>query len=314
MKILGVSFGGPNGANDSMCKEALMGAKEMGAEIEFIHLQDWDIKNCTGCVACSIALVSGRGNMCTIKDELDAFLEHLLDADGVVFCTPIFEKGATGFFHTLNDRMGPRMDRGMNVIGTEIASKTGGKIPDPRILKDKVVSFMGIGGSDWATGVQVDCGMLALTYGWKVIDNKTFAWSKNIILEDEKVAIARKIGADLAAAAADYEKATYLGESGVCPHCHSRNFYLDPESTKAICELCGIEGEIAVADGKVTFVCPMEQLAHAHDTLSGKFMHAGDIKENEMKNMENRKSQVYKDRVETYKAFIKPVAPPHKAQ
>jgi multimeric flavodoxin WrbA len=245
---------------------------------------------------------------------MDAFIELMLDADGIVFCTPIFEKGATGLFHTLNDRMGPRMDKGMNVIGTEIAAKTGGKMPDPRILKDKVVSFMGIGGSDWATAVQLDCAMLALPFAWKIIDNKTFAWSKNIILEDEKVAIAHKIGADLALAASDYEKAVYLGESGVCPHCHSRNFFLDPESTKAICELCGIEGELALNDGKITFVFPMEQVAHAHDTMSGKFIHAQDIKVNEMKNMENRKSQVYKDRVEAYKSFIKPVPPPHKAQ
>jgi len=38
MKILGVSSGGKNGNNDSMCKEALMGAQEAGAEIEFIRL------------------------------------------------------------------------------------------------------------------------------------------------------------------------------------------------------------------------------------------------------------------------------------
>ena len=31
MKILGISGGMPNGSNDSMCKEALMGAKEVGA-------------------------------------------------------------------------------------------------------------------------------------------------------------------------------------------------------------------------------------------------------------------------------------------
>ena len=44
MKILGISAGTRNGNNDSMCKEALMGAKEMGAEIEFIRLLDLDIK------------------------------------------------------------------------------------------------------------------------------------------------------------------------------------------------------------------------------------------------------------------------------
>ena len=39
MKILGISGGMRNGSNDGMCIEALMGAKEMGAEVEFIQLQ-----------------------------------------------------------------------------------------------------------------------------------------------------------------------------------------------------------------------------------------------------------------------------------
>lgn len=43
------------------------------------------------------------------------------------------------------DRFGPRADRGNNVIGTKVAEATGGKIPDSRMLNDKVISFMGIG-------------------------------------------------------------------------------------------------------------------------------------------------------------------------
>ena len=45
MKILGISAGTKNGNNDAMCKEALMGAKEMGAEVEFIRLHDLDLKH-----------------------------------------------------------------------------------------------------------------------------------------------------------------------------------------------------------------------------------------------------------------------------
>lgn len=47
MKILGISGGNKNGANDCMCKEALLAAKEQGAEIEFVRLMDLDIKHCT---------------------------------------------------------------------------------------------------------------------------------------------------------------------------------------------------------------------------------------------------------------------------
>ena len=40
MKILGISGGNKNGANDCMCKEALLAAKEQGAEIEFVRLME----------------------------------------------------------------------------------------------------------------------------------------------------------------------------------------------------------------------------------------------------------------------------------
>ena len=49
MKILGISGGTKNGNNDAMCKEALMGAKEAGAEVEFINLNELHIEHCTGC-------------------------------------------------------------------------------------------------------------------------------------------------------------------------------------------------------------------------------------------------------------------------
>lgn len=309
MKILGISFGGKNGANDSMCKEALMGAAEQGAEIKFVHILDWDIKNCTGCVACSRSLTMGKGNVCSIKDDLEELLELILEADGIFISTPIFEKGATGLFHTLNDRLGPRADKGINMFAMKLAEEGNGKPINPAWIKDKVVSFLGIGGSDWSTRVQTDTGMLALPWAWKVIDNKCYSWSKNIIMEEDKVAAVHQMGVDLAIAAKDMENAQYKGEKGMCPHCHCRNFYLIPDTNKAICCLCGIEGEMELNDGKLEFVFPESQLEHAHDTMSGKFIHAQDIQENEMKNMENRKTDKYKEAVKRYQSFIEPVMP-----
>ena len=116
VKILGISLGTKNGSNDAMCKEALIAAHEAGAEVSFIHLLDWDIQHCSGCVACSRGLVMGKGNICTKKDEFDDFRDKVLDADGVLFVDPIFECGASGLAHTIMDRFGPRLDRGMNTV------------------------------------------------------------------------------------------------------------------------------------------------------------------------------------------------------
>lgn len=194
MKILGISGGMRNGNNDAMCKEALMGAQAAGAEVAFIQLQNLHIEHCTGCTACVQSLFSGKGGGCVLKDDFDWLLDQMLDADGIIFATPIFEKGATGLFHTITDRFGPRMDRGNNLIATEISGKTGGKAPDGRILKEKAISFMGIGGSDWVTRVQCDCAMLALTPKWTVIDNEVFPWSLSIMVDDARLARAGEIG------------------------------------------------------------------------------------------------------------------------
>jgi hypothetical protein len=69
---------------------------------------------------------------------------------------------------------------------------------------------------------------------------------------------------------------------------------------------------IVLAFKLLAFEFPEEQLSHAHDTMSGKFIHAKDIQVNEMKNMESKKSDEYRNRVEIYKAFIQPTPPPHK--
>lgn len=309
MKVLGISAGTKNGNNDAMCKEALMGAKTQGAEVEFIRLLDLHIEHCTGCIACVGGLMSGRGGKCILKDDFEWLKEKMFEADAIVFTVPIFEKGAAAIFRTITDRFGPRMDKAMNVIGTKIAEASGGIAPDQRIFKDKVVSYMGIGGSDWSTRIHCDFEMLSLIPIWKTIDNEVFQWSKGIIMEDEKVNRAHEIGVNLARAAANMEEAKYLGDKGICPHCHNRNFYLNDDASKAICCLCGIEGEVKVEDGKVKFEFGEEQIAHAHNTMPGKFIHADDIKENEGKLIETKKSPEYKQRQENYKQFIMATMP-----
>ena len=313
MKIVGVSFGTKNGNNDTMCKVALMAAQEAGAEVEFIHLLDWNIQHCTGCVACSRGLVMGKGNICTRKDDFDAFRSILLDADGILFVSPIFESGASGLVHTVCDRFGPRMDRGMNIIGDQISKEMGGKGVDPRLLQDKVMSFVGIGGSDWACRVQTDHAMCAMSPAWKVIDNDFFSWSKDVIMHDDKIERMKEIGRNLAEAAKDIAAAKYKGKPGVCPHCQCSNFWLVPGTTKAVCELCGLEGEIVIEDGAWAFKFDPADEHKAHDTISGKFLHADDIKENEGRLMNLNKDPEFIARRNFYRDFIQPTPPPAKA-
>ena len=73
--------------------------------------------------------------------------------------------------------------------------------------------------------------------------------------------------------------------------------------------LCGLEGEIHNESGKYSFTFPAEQLEHAHDTLSGKFIHGNDIKENTGKKIANMQTEKYKARQAAYRAFITATVP-----
>lgn len=314
MKILGISSGTLNGSNDSMCKEALMGAQEAGAEIEFINVHKLDIKHCTGCIACVKAMMGGKGRICSLKDDFLWLLDKMLDADGIMMVSPIFENGVPGIIHTICDRFGPSMDRGNLVIADTLSKENGGNGIDPRMLKDKVISFIGVGGSDWGSLVQMDHGMLAMSPMWKIIDNEKFQWSKTILMDDNALARAHQIGINLANAAKDPISAEWQGAKGVCPHCHTNNFYIEPGTTHAICGLCGMEGELEITDGKISINYPKEQYALAHDTMSGKMKHGKDIQENEGRLAELQKnSDEFKARKKKYMEFITPSVPAKEA-
>ena len=309
MKVLALSGGSKNGSNDAMAREALMGAKQTGAEIEFIRLLDLDIKPCTGCIACVNGLMMGTNGDCVIKDDMDWLAEKIFEADGIIWVMPIFDKGAPAVLHLVRDRLfGPAYDTGINIVAGKIAEKTGKGGPDPRKLIEKVTSFIGIGGSDWSTRISADLNVLAMTRKWKVIDDLVFEWSKSIILDDNAVAQCHQLGENIAKAAADVDNAKFMGDPGVCPNCHSRNFYFAPDNT-AICVVCGIEGEMKFTDGKIQFIFPEEMYQHAHNTIPGKMKHMDDIYHNETKLKEEKKLPEFKNRVQKYKEFIQATLP-----
>jgi multimeric flavodoxin WrbA len=309
MNILAVSAGTINGNNDAMAKEALMGAQEMGASIEFINLNKLNLKPCTGCIACVTSLMNGGNGDCVIKDDFKWIENKILDADGVLIVVPVFEKAAPALFNILQDRMcGPAHDPGTNTVARIIAEKTGKPGPDPRKFKKKAVAYIAIGGSDWTTKVSSDLNSAAMSGMWKVIDEEVFQWSKGIMMDDAAVARCHQIGVNLAKACADIDNAQYVGLPGLCPICNSRNFYFDKRGM-VICEVCGIEGALACENGCYTFSFDPALLPLAHTTLSGKMKHMDDIYANETKLFETKKTAAYKARRQKYIDFIQSSVP-----
>lgn len=326
VKILGISFGTKNGNNDTMCRVALEAAKEAGAEIEFIRAQDWKLDYCTGCVACSVGLVTGRGMICSRKDDYAALYEKMADSDGVLIVDPIFEKGGTGLFHTVMDRMGPGHDSGM-LLGAHFQLMENGKpgLPE-KYFKQKAISFVGIGGSDWMTRVETDHAMLAMSPGWKIVNNEAFSWGKDVIMQDTKIERMKEIGRNLVEAAeeikkdnetmkfpvAENQKSYWKGAEGACPHCHSNNFYISPGTTHVICELCGLEGTLEIVDGAFKFKFDPATEYKAHDIVSGKKLHGDDIFANETRLMNLNKNEEFKARKKHYSDVVAPTPAPGK--
>ncbi len=316
MKILAISGGFKNGTNDAMAKEALMGAQEMGAEIEFIHMLDLELKPCTGCISCVMGpagIINGGAGHCVYEDDFQWLDDKIYDADGVIFVMPVFEKMLSGQFKVFQDKFGgPNHDMGMLTVAKSIWEKKGspaGEGPDPRAFKKRFATYIGIGGSDWTTWMSAHFNLFGMVSMFQVVDDLTFSWAKSIMLDDERVARVREAGRAIARACAEPESYKYLGDAGVCSHCHSRLMYIHEDARTVECAVCGIKGEFVNKDGGLSFEYPAEQLEHAHDMIPGKMKHVDDIGRNEGAFHAAKEGDEFKRRAKMYRDFIKASKP-----
>jgi multimeric flavodoxin WrbA len=88
-----------NANSDILCDEFMKGAQEAGHSVEKIRLADSHINYCTGCCACI-----GNPGSCIQADDMNGILQKILDADVLVFASPIY-------FHSFNGHMKTFMDR-----------------------------------------------------------------------------------------------------------------------------------------------------------------------------------------------------------
>jgi len=85
IKTLGISTSPRiKGNSELLLREALAGAESAGAHIEYIHLSDYNIAPCIECNACYTT------GTCQIQDDYQQLLKKMLDADRLIFATPVF--------------------------------------------------------------------------------------------------------------------------------------------------------------------------------------------------------------------------------
>ena len=99
MKVLGIVCSPRKGGNtEVLVQEALAGARDNGAEIELLTVWDKDIKPCDGCLSCE------KTGKCHIKDDMQGIYPELVEADGIIWGTPVYFWSATAQAKMLIDR------------------------------------------------------------------------------------------------------------------------------------------------------------------------------------------------------------------
>lgn len=100
MKILGLSCSPRKKGNTvTLLEEMLKGAAEHGANTEFFSISGKDIRGCDSCYSC---FTKGE---CHIQDDMQPLYEKLLEADGIVFGSPIYTYGMTAQAKAIIDRI-----------------------------------------------------------------------------------------------------------------------------------------------------------------------------------------------------------------
>ena len=99
MKVLGI-MGSPRrqGNTELLLDKALEGAREAGAEIEKVLVSKLKISPCLEIYACL------KDGDCAIKDDMQLLYRKLLEADHIIFASPIFFYGITSQAKAIVDR------------------------------------------------------------------------------------------------------------------------------------------------------------------------------------------------------------------
>ncbi len=99
MKVLGIVCSPRRGGNtEILVEESLASARELGAEVELVAIASMNIAPCDGCESCRTT------RKCRVDDDMQEIYAKLLEADGIIFGTPVYFWGVTAQAKSLIDR------------------------------------------------------------------------------------------------------------------------------------------------------------------------------------------------------------------
>ena len=144
MKVLGI-MGSPRRQSNTeiLLDKALEGAREAGAEVEKVLVSKLKISPCLEIYACR------KDGNCAIKDDMQLLYKKLLEADHVIFASPMFFYGVTSQAKAIIDRcqalwvrkhvlgMGKEDKRERRGVFISVGATRGAKLFDGAVLTVK---------------------------------------------------------------------------------------------------------------------------------------------------------------------------------
>ncbi|MEM4850770.1 MAG: flavodoxin family protein [Desulfurococcaceae archaeon] len=91
------------GSSAQLAEVAVLGIKEAGGTPEVIHIYDYNIKPCIGCVSDNVKYCKFP---CIIEDDdFNGVAEKTLEADGIIISTPVYWYAPSGMLKNFIDRL-----------------------------------------------------------------------------------------------------------------------------------------------------------------------------------------------------------------
>ncbi len=281
-KILGLSFGRTFGNSELLLREALMGAEEMGAETEMVRINDFDIKPCTSCLACTRKMMQGQENLCVQKDDFPVLREQILWSDGLIISAPVFLIRPISSLFVVSDRIGPWHDVG----AMEARGMMREDAPlDQRLFRQRCAGFISVGGAVRPQYASMGLTLMNdMTYSMhiKVVDQVMVLNSNTAtqaLMHDDEVKRVHVLGQNVAEnACKPEEEMKWCGDfEGTCPVCHGNLFTVDDGDETVTCAICGIKGVMSKVDGKNRVDFAEEELVHSRLTKEECAYHDAEI-------------------------------------
>lgn len=294
-KVLGLSFGRKMKNTEILVKKALMTCEEAGYEVEFIRVDDLNIKNCTGCVSCVVGLISGRGvGKCHLQDDFYIIDEALMQSDALIIGCPTYETSPTGRFKTICDRFGPSHDVSFATTARErglAQGKTEEQIPDARLLKKRVAGLISVGGAmtqNWLAFNLPVMYELTMSMGIDVIDKFEYFGAmanEHVVAVEKEMSKAQAMGQHIVDALAlleseadEAKRTAWRGEEeGTCPVCHCDLLQITHKKNEVLCPVCGIYGQLEIQDGDIQVTFSEEEQNRSRLRYEGKLEHSTEI-------------------------------------